>query len=166
MRHVLLLALAYAALVLETAPWVRSGAPWPSSLWLLGAMAVWTMPGSRAVFWCAMVGVISDSLGSGPIGIGVAFAAVLGWLFSALRLQWRLDSAPAFFLLTLALTGTFALTAEPARRLFQHISPISLPLIRDAVGRSCLTGLAGVILFIGIRSVLPRTAAVAYDDPG
>lgn len=158
MRHILFLTLAYTALVLESAPWTRGGGALPSSLWLVAAAAIWTMPGSRAVLWCALLGFLSDCLANGPIGIGVALGAVLGWLFSAVRLQGRLDSAPAFFLLTLSLTTIFALTAEPARRLFERAGPFNVALLQGAIGRGCLTGLAGVILFIGIRSVLPRTS--------
>ena len=154
----LLLILTYLALVLETSPAVRVGGLAPSSLWIVAAVAVWTVPGTRAVFWCGVVGLLSDSLSSGPVGVGLAVGAVLGWLFSTIRIQGRLDSAPAFFLLTLSLGGIFRGMTEPARRIFEGLPPADLALLRDVLGRSCLTALAGVALFIAVRSVVPRKA--------
>ena len=154
----ILLVLTYVALVLETAPAVRVGDLAVSPLWVVAAVAVWTVPGTRAVFWCAIIGLLSDALSNGPLGIGLALGAVLGWFFSSIRIQGRLDSAPAFFLLTLSLAALFRGTAEPARRIFERLPVGDLALLRDILGRSCLTALAGVILIIAARSVLPRTA--------
>lgn len=152
----LLLILTYVALVLETAPLVQVGGLAPSPLWVVAAAAVWSVPGTRAVFWCGVAGLLSDSLSNGPLGIGLTIGAILGWLVSTVRIQGRLDSAPAFFLMTLALAALFRGTVEPARRIFERMPVGDLALLRDVIGRSCLTALAGVVLFVAVRSVLPR----------
>jgi hypothetical protein len=155
--HLSFLLLTYVALVVETSPAMHASPLQPTALWCAAALAIWIRPGNASVFWCSAAGLASDLLSQGPLGPGLAIGAAVGWVLSIVRVEQRLDSAPAFFLLVVVL-GVVGLAGPAAvRHLFSQRPIDATELLRNAVSRACVTGLTGTLLFVVGRSFLPRS---------
>jgi len=76
-RHLVLLVLAYAALVAETSivPSLDIGGPTIRPLWIVLALVVWRCEGTAVLGWAAVLGFTSDCLrGNGPLGLDLVLA--------------------------------------------------------------------------------------------
>ncbi len=99
-RHLILLVLAYAALVAETtiAPALDLGGPTIRPLWIVLALVVGRCQGNSLLVYAALLGLTSDCLrGNGPLGLDLVLATT------------------AVTLLTIARPGRPPRTARPAR---------------------------------------------------
>ncbi len=99
-RHLILLVLAYAALVAETtiAPALDLGGPTIRPLWIVLALVVGRCQGNSLLVYAALLGLTSDCLrGNGPLGLDLVLATT------------------AVTLLTTARPGRPPRTARPAR---------------------------------------------------
>lgn len=78
MKHLTLAGLAYVALVVQASvvPAMASGALEPRFLWLAALGAVLLFDGAAGLVWAAVLGLLSDCLCPGPLGIDLTLAAL------------------------------------------------------------------------------------------
>ena len=106
-RHLVLLVLAYAALVAETSivPSLEIGGPTLRPLWILLAVVVWRCEGSAVLAWAAVLGFTSDCLrGNGPLGLDLVLATLAVSLLPTAWTSRRVRSITTVTLATLLLT--------------------------------------------------------------
>lgn len=80
MKHLLLALAAYAAAVFQSGAWFRlpvGDAP-VLFLPLVLMLAVFLLEGWPAVIWAAGIGLLSDALGSGPLGLHMLCTVFIG----------------------------------------------------------------------------------------
>lgn len=143
MIHLSLLSLCYLAAVLQTtlAPRLELGGIGPD-FFALALVAALIAVGGRVVFaWTAIVGLLGDCLGSGPIGGGVIVCTLLALptrRWSRIRLG---DSAVSIALLTFALAFGFAVARVAVHRLHAHVPLDSTVPFTTAFGTASYTTL-------------------------
>jgi hypothetical protein len=106
-HNLVLLVLAYAALVAETsiAPALDLGGLTIRPLWIVLALAVASCEGAAVVAWAAVLGFTSDCLrGNGPLGLDLVLAATAVSMLPAAWTARPLRSITAVTLATLILT--------------------------------------------------------------
>ncbi|MEE3365137.1 MAG: hypothetical protein VX304_05785 [Planctomycetota bacterium] len=106
-RHLVLLGLAYAALVAETSimPALDIGGLAIRPLWIVLALVVGGCEGTAVVVWAAALGFTSDCLRSnGPLGLDLALATVAVCLLPTAWTNRPIRSITTVTLATLLLT--------------------------------------------------------------
>jgi rod shape-determining protein MreD len=165
-RHLLLLLLTYVALVLDagSSAWALPAGTAPQFLLMSAAIPLLVCPGAGAIFWAAIVGLLSDALSSGPPGLNVVLLANLAFFAQVFGIRSLRDSAFAGGAVVWVFVTLAALTSLLLRCLLAG-APIDLPyLAQYAAGRA--GGSAAVFLVMmlsakalrrSLRFVLPST---------
>ncbi len=164
MRLLFLIGLTYIAFVLETAggTWSLPGSTVPQFMFLAAALGVLWCPGSTAIIWAALSGLLADIVSGGPIGLNVVLLANLAFIAQMAGGRQASESiftASAFVFL-------FATFAGFASQSLQHVlagaSPgiklIGLTSASRAGGTTALflvTAIGWTLLTRGVRVVMP-----------
>lgn len=173
MRLLFLIGLTYIAFVLETAggTWSLPGSTLPQFMLLAAALGVLWCPGSTAIIWAALCGVLADIVSGAPLGLNVVLLANIAFISKMVGSQQTSDSiftASAFVFLFATFAGTASLT-------LQHVlageSPglklIGLTSASRAGGTTTLFLFAAIIwtlLTRSVRGIFP-SRAVASGRP-
>ncbi|MCA9075813.1 MAG: rod shape-determining protein MreD [Planctomycetaceae bacterium] len=173
MRLLFLIGLTYLAFVLETAggTWSLPGSTLPQFMFLAAALGVLWCPGSTAVIWAALCGLLADIVSGAPLGLNVVLLANLA--FISQMAGSRQSSAYVFS--AAAFVFLFATSAGIASQTLKHVlagaSPglnlISLASASRAGGTTALFLSAAIVwtlLTRSVRVVLP-SRRVASSRP-
>lgn len=115
-RHVFLLMLTYAALILDagSSGWSLPHGTAPQFLFMTAGIALLLCDGAAAIFWAALIGGLSDVLARGPLGLNIVLLANLAFFAQMFGTRSVRDSAFAgggviWAFVTLALFCSLAL---------------------------------------------------------
>lgn len=94
-RHMFLILLTYVALVLDAGSggWALPEGTAPQFLLMAAAIALLLCDGAVAIFWAAGIGLLSDALSSGPMGLNVVLLANLAFFSQLFSTRSLRDSA-------------------------------------------------------------------------
>lgn len=160
MKHFALAILTYIAAVLQAAAIFRLSDDTPAMLFLpiVFALALLICEGWQAIVWGAVIGLVSDALNAGPLGVhmlsAVLIAALSGHLkrdrkrhSSFRRAMWGIACCFLFLLTTAALDVTVAKQTVAAGPLLSYV------LIQT--GQCVIVALIGVFLWNGVAAFFP-----------
>lgn len=145
MKHLLLLGLAYTALVLETtlAPQLSCAGGVVRPLWLVLMMVLCLCEGTPVLVWAALLGFTSDCLrGSGPLGLELVLCLLVVATVPGLLVRRASRSSTGCTLLLAMLV----LTIDGASMLVLGRLPEALPAVFLNVILTTAAGLVGFLL--------------------
>jgi len=170
MRFLFLMGLAYIAFVLETAggTWSLPGSTVPQFIFLTAAVGVLWFPGSTAIVWAVIAGLLADVVSGGPMGLNVVLLANLAFMAQMAGARRSSDSvftSAAFVLLFVTFAGF-------ASQTLQHVLAGGSPGVR-LIGLSSVSRAGGTVaLFLaamtcwgitwrGVRLVRPSRTPIS-----
>jgi cell shape-determining protein MreD len=137
-RHLFLLVLTYAALILDASSsnWSLPQGTAPQFLFMTAGIALLLCEGSATIFWAALIGGLSDALARGPLGLNIVLLANLAFFAQIFGTHSLRNSAfggggMIWAFVTLALFGSLSL------RSLLHGDPINAAYLGQyAAGRA------------------------------
>ena len=164
-RHVCLLILTYAALLLDAdvASWSLPAGTAPCFLFLTSAIALLMLDGAGAIWWAVVIGVLTDSLSHGLMGLNVVVLANLAFFAQIFGIRDLRDSAFASGAVVWGFVTTASFSCLTLRLVLLGEAIDLRYLAMDSAGRAGGSAVVVLVVLLSWR-MISRTARLVLPS--
>ena len=162
MRLVCLLLMTYAALILDAdvGTWSMPAGSAPCFLFLVAAIAVLLLDGAAAIWWAVLIGILTDSLSRGLMGLNVVVLANLVFFAQIFGIRSLRDSLFASGAVVWGFVTLASISCLTLRQVLLGNSIDGTFLVMDAAGRAGGSALIFLIVMLAWRILSRLTRLV------
>ncbi|MBL8849385.1 MAG: rod shape-determining protein MreD [Planctomycetaceae bacterium] len=121
---------------------------------LVASLPMWRLPATEAAGWGAAIGLMCDAVSAAPLGLHLIALSMAVWGAAICRDRWLGQSLAAYGVLTMIVTAVVILSVAFGRQLLIDETMDIKHVAMVAAGAAAATGLCGLLIIIGGRTLM------------
>ena len=161
-RHLCLLLLTYTALLLDAdlGAWSLPAGTAPCFLFLTAAIALLLLDGAGAIWWAVIIGILTDSLSHGLMGLNVVVLANLAFFAQIFGIRSLRDSVFASAAVVWGFVTVASFSCLTLRLILLGETVDLRYLAMDSAGRAGGSAVLVLVVLLGWRTLSRMTRLV------